>query len=70
MRTVGDTVNRLASWQVCLEAIDSLYCIVSANILCNMFTAASGVVAFEQERYHEGGHPKDQISEYLFNGRS
>ena len=42
MRTFGDTVN--------LEAIESLYCIVSANILCNMFTAASGVVAFEQER--------------------
>ena len=42
------------------------------NILCNtgMFTASSGVVAFEQERQHEGGHPKDKISEYFFNGRS
>ena len=31
-----------------------------------MFTAASGVVAFEQGRYHEGGHPKDQISANLY----
>ena len=36
-----------------------------------MFTAASGVVAFEQERQHDGSsHPKDQISEYFFTGRS
>ena len=49
MRTFGDTVNRLAD-RFALKPL-RVYCIVSANILCNiMFTAASGVVAFEQER--------------------
>ena len=51
MRTFGDTVNRLAGRFV-LKPL-RVYTASSANILWKMFTAASGVVAFEQER-HEG----------------
>ena len=49
IKTFGDTVNRLAGIFV-LRPLR----VYTANILCNMFTAASGVVAFEQERQHEG----------------
>ena len=64
MRTFGDTVNRLAGRFVSKPL--RVYTASSANILWKMFTAASGVVAFEQERQHEGVIQKTKFLSIFF----